>query len=39
MILTVLTVRILLYQTYGQTDVRTNRASCGDRPKLDALII
>jgi hypothetical protein len=39
MILPVLTVSTLPYQTYGQTDVRTNRASRGDRPKLDALII
>ena len=39
MILPVLTVSTLPYQTYGQTDVRTNRASHGDRPKLDALTI
>jgi hypothetical protein len=39
MILPVLTVSTLPYQTYGQTDVRTNRASRGDRPKLEALII
>ena len=39
MILPVHTVSTLPYQTYGQTDVRTNRASRGDRPMLDALII
>ena len=39
MILPVLTVSTSPYQVYGQTQVRTNRASRGDKPKLNALII
>ena len=39
MILPVLTVSTSPYQVYGQTEVRTNRASRGDKPKIDALII
>jgi len=39
MILPVLTVSTSPCQVYGQTEVRTNRASRGDKPKLDALIV